>query len=196
MRTVIYIHGAFASGLSFQRIKENLPKHVSHTPEYAVDQPMEEVIAKIDQLVNEIGDDVHLVAHSLGGIAATAVAQRNSLVKSVLTMSTPFGGSRIADSLRWFSAHELYQTLNSNSLLLRDIQRTAVPCRMHSIITTVGNNPMMYEANDGVVSLKSQLALPKTVNNTEVQKTKVALNHFEVLLSNTSIKLIKEFTFS
>lgn len=189
MKTVVYIHGAFSSGVSFRHLIDGLPAHNVVTPEYTVDEPLTQVIDRINDQVNALGTDVDIVAHSLGGIVATGLGHINDRVQSVLTMSTPFGGSRIASALSWFNGHELYKSLASNSPILRAISGTKLPCRLRSIITTVGNNPMMFEKNDGVISLRSQVALGYG------EKIHIPLNHFEILLSKQTIDLIKDFTF-
>lgn len=190
MTTIVYIHGAFASPMSFQRIREQLPPHIAVMPEYDVSMPISQIIDKVTHIIDEIGSDVHLVAHSLGGITAMHLAQNHPRVKSVFTMSSPFGGSKLADSLRWISGHELYRSLDSHNPILTKIRSTQIKVPNRCIITTVGNNPLMYEANDGVVSLKSQRAL-KQANQQEVQ-----LNHFEVLMSNVIVNMIKDFVFT
>lgn len=188
MKNIVYIHGAFSSGTSFQRIKEAMPEHHAWFPQYDVSQPLDDIIQAVDDIVSNIGSDVHIVSHSLGGVVGVGVAHLNPAVRSVLTMSSPFGGSRIANTLKWFNSHQLYRTLTSSNQILHAIKKPlAVPLR--SIITTVGNNPMMFEKNDGVVSLKSQNTLPYG------EKFSVPLNHFEVLLSNISNDLIRDFTF-
>lgn len=189
MRTVLYIHGAFSSGLSFQRIQEKLPKHDIIVAEYSVDQPLDEVIAFTKDLIADETQNIDIIAHSLGGIIAAAASIDNPRVNSILTLSSPFGGSRIADVMKWFSGHELFRSLNGHNAILAQIQRTPPKCKHRAVVTCVGNNPMMFEPNDGVVSLKSQMALP------HAEQIKVDLNHFEVLLSDTTVKLIKEFTF-
>jgi pimeloyl-ACP methyl ester carboxylesterase len=189
MRKILYIHGAFSSGLSFQRIQEKLPRHDSLMAEYTVEQRLDDVIAQLSEMVSRESTPVDIVSHSLGGIIGVAVAKQNLNVRSILTMSTPFGGSKVADLLRWISPHELYRSLQCNSSLLQDLQTEPLRCKHRSVITTVGNNPMMYEPNDGVVSLKSQLGATKS------EQIKVPLNHFEVLMSDTVVSLIKDFTF-
>jgi pimeloyl-ACP methyl ester carboxylesterase len=189
MKKVVYIHGAFSSGVSFQRIMEALPKHEMITPQYDVKQSLGDIIDAVNDLIIELDSDVHIVSHSLGGIVGVGVAHINDRVKSVLTMSTPFGGSRLANTLRWFNTHELYRSLASNNPILTAISRKPLECDLKSIITTVGNNPMMFEKNDGVVSLKSQTALQYG------EKVAIPLNHFEVLLSNETVNLVKNFTF-
>jgi pimeloyl-ACP methyl ester carboxylesterase len=188
MRKILYIHGAFSSGLSFKRIQERLPKHEAMFAEYTVNQQLEEIVEQVGTIVKQ-HDELDIIAHSLGGIVGVAVAQQNENIRSIITLSTPFGGSKVADLLRWLSSHELYRSLHGQNVILRRLQKTPLHCKHRCIVTTVGNNPMMFEPNDGVVSLKSQTAVP------HAEQIQVPLNHFEVLLSDTTLKLIKDFTF-
>jgi pimeloyl-ACP methyl ester carboxylesterase len=188
MRKILYIHGAFSSSLSFQRIREKLPKHEAITIDYTVDQKINEVIDSVNALLSHEEGPIDIVAHSLGGIVGTSVAKQSEKIRSIVTLSTPFGGSKVADLLRWISSHELYKSLCPTTLL-QELQAGPLRCKHRCVITTVGNNPMMYEPNDGVVTLKSQMA---AIHAEQIQ---VPINHFEILLSDTTVKLIKEFTF-
>lgn len=189
MTRIIYIHGAFSTGLSFARIKENLPEHEALLPEYTVDMPLQDVVNSVDSIIKESKVPVHIVSHSLGGLIGVAVAQRNNLVQSVVTMSSPFGGSPAADTLKWFSSHQMFKSLDRSGTVLRNIHNNLLPCPVRCIITTSGNNPMILEHNDGVVSVKSQMALKSA------ERLVLDVNHFEVLLSDASIQLIKDFVF-
>jgi hypothetical protein len=62
-------------------------------------------------------------------------------------------------------------------------------CPTLSLVTVKGDNPMINEDNDGVVSVKSQTAwsAPEYIS--------VPYNHFEVLLADETITIIKEFLF-
>lgn len=188
-RAIVYIHGAFSSSLSFIRIRERLPKHNAILIEYTVDKPIQEVIDSAVADINSLGCDVDVVSHSLGGVIAISSAHRTNKIKSVVTLGTPFGGSVAADTLKWFSTHELYQSCHTNSPVLKSLHKTPLPCPVRGIVTTMGNNPVMYEPNDGVVSVRSQMALRG------VEIVKVPLNHFEVLIADVTVRLIREFIF-
>lgn len=185
---IVYIHGAFSTGMSFQRIKENLPRHKLEIVEYSVDEPLVNVIDKVDAIIKKMGP-VAIVAHSLGGIIAVSVASGNDNVKSIVTLSTPFLGSKAAATIIWFNPHELYRSMDPNSRVIRNIHSSKLNCRIRSIITTSGDNPMIPEPNDGVVTRSSQMAL------SSCEQILLPLNHFEVLLSDDTINLIKEFLF-
>lgn len=189
MHKILYIHGAFSSSLSFRYIQDHLPEHESLAVEYSVEQSLDDLVSFVSQTVKQ-HEDIHIVAHSLGGVIGVAAALQNKNVASVLTISSPFGGSRAAEMLRWVNSHELYRSLYSQNHVLKKVRTKPLHCQHRCIVTTYGDNPMMFEPNDGVVSFESQMAV------THAERIEVPFNHFEVLLSDTTIDLIKEFTFN
>jgi Uncharacterised protein family (UPF0227) len=189
MTTILYIHGAFSTPGSFTRIKEKLPLHESIEIEYNVGDNIDVVIANSVKKLKANGERVSIVAHSLGGVLAAIIAQNCSLVDKTVTMSTPFGGSKAADMMKWFNPHPMFETISSQSALLRKLYQSGAGCPTLSLVTTRGQNPMINEENDGVVSIKSQTAwkAPDYIS--------VPYNHFEVLMADETITIIKEFLF-
>jgi pimeloyl-ACP methyl ester carboxylesterase len=189
MKTILYIHGAFATPGSFTRIKEKLPNHEAILLEYNVGDDIEKIIVDCVKLLKENGKRVSIVAHSLGGVLAARIAQKSTLVDKAITMSTPFGGSKAADMMKWFNPHPMFETISSTSSLLRRLYQSDAGCPTRSLVTVKGENPMINEDNDGVVSVKSQTAwnAPEYIS--------VPYNHFEVLLADETITIIKEFLF-
>jgi pimeloyl-ACP methyl ester carboxylesterase len=132
-------------------------------------------------------EPVRIISHSLGGIVSIIAAQDCPQIKKIVTMGTPFGGSTVAAILRWFVPITLFQEIQTNSAIIKSLKCPEIPVR--SFVTKDGNNPLINEPNDGVVTVKSQLALagPEYIN--------VNLNHFEVLLSNQVVNDIESFLF-
>jgi hypothetical protein len=56
MKTILYIHGAFATPGSFTRIKENLPNHEAILLQYNVGDDIEKVITDCVKLLKENGE--------------------------------------------------------------------------------------------------------------------------------------------
>lgn len=189
MKTILYIHGAFATPGSFRRIKENLPDHEAILLQYTVSDDINDVVNACVKLLKESGKRVSIIAHSLGGVLGSRIAQKSQLVDRTVTMSTPFGGSRAADMMKWFNPHPMFETISSNSAILRHMYSEPAGSPTLSLVTTEGQNPMMNEDNDGVVSIKSQTAW------NEPEYVSVPFNHFEVLLADETITIIKEFLF-
>lgn len=189
-KNVVLLHGAFSSPLSFQRIKEKIPDANLIFPQYSVEESLESVVHRVNETVRAVQGPVELIGHSLGGVICMAVARINPLVQSVFTMASPFGGNKVVSHLKWVNKHEMYRTLDPTNETLTMIRNEAPTCRICSVITTLGNNPLIPEANDGVVSIKSQSALSYG------SKIHMPVNHFEVLMADKIIDLIKEFTFN
>lgn len=188
MKNVVYIHGAFSSSLSFSFISSKLPKHNAVLTNYAVETPVDGIVGEILDSIKHY-EDVHIVSHSFGGIVAMLLSRHHPGVKSITTISTPFGGSAAATAMKWITPHELFKTIASSSPVLQSIKQMPIGFKMKSVVTTVGNNPLMYEPNDGVVSIKSQTALK------HVEQIRLPLNHFEVLMSDETVDIVKSVIF-
>lgn len=189
MKTILYIHGAFASSTSFNRIREKLPEHEAILLDYTVDDNLTKVIDDCVKKLKESGKRVSIVAHSLGGILGSIIAQKSQLVDQVVSMSTPYGGSKAADIIKWINPHPMFEQICTSSPLLRSLYAKPAGAKTLGIVTTMGKNPMMKEDNDGVVSIDSQTAWK------EPEYVTVAYSHVEVLVANETITIIKEFLF-
>lgn len=187
MKNILYIHGAFSTKGSFNYIKEKLPKHNITFLEYNIGDDIHDVIDKCVQTLVENNKKVSIVAHSFGGIIAAVVAQKCALVEKVLTISSPFGGSKAADLIKWFNPHPTFTTICTSSSVLRALNGAKPTCPIRSIITTCGQNPIFSEDNDGVVTVSSQ----KAWNTTDIKE--LEFNHFEVLMSTEIVAEIRQF---
>jgi predicted alpha/beta hydrolase family esterase len=194
-----YIHGANASSTSFNRIDEKLHEDTRLAAasvvkvSYNCHEPLEDIV---NQLAHKLpkNEEVYLIGHSLGGVLAVATAQQafeDDLpvkIGGVITLASPMGGSESADVLQWiFPAYHLFKNISTRSRLIQGVQSHSVPVPVLSFITTSGNNPLIHEANDGVVTIASQRALPGA------HRIEMPFNHFEVLLSDDVVDHIKNF---
>lgn len=198
-KEIWFIHGANASPKSFQYLKENL----KIDPDFSdfsitdISYDCQENLASIVKVMASSASkdrQLFLVGHSLGGVLATAVAQRIQLfempisVRGVFTMASPFGGSESADYLRWlYPTYHLFRSISTQSRLIKDINAIGAVVPTLSLVTTAGNNPLFATANDGVVTVNSQRALKKA------KYVEIDSNHFEVLLSRETIEHLKIF---
>lgn len=188
MANVVYIHGAFATPVSFTRLVENLPGHFAYYPQYTVD---EELQKNIDRIAKEVAklDDPIIVGHSLGGVIGLSIANQIPDVKKVITIASPLGGSRTADIMKWFSTQNLFYDISTSSPVIKGLENRKNPCPVYSIVTTAGNNPMILEPNDGVVSIASQTKL------SDVQYIKMHFNHLEILMTDELTDVIHDLIF-
>ena len=185
--TLIYVHGANSTPLSFAFFKEHMdePDHVDF--EYSVLDPVENAVNALIKTTREHGKAVDVVSHSLGGVIATVAARRGAKIRRLVTISSPFGGSRLASMLRWTHPCQLFDDIHVYSPFILEAISSPAPIDMHSIVTCAGSRTLFGEDNDGVVSVASQMALSGP------HYKKIDLNHFEILLSREIVIEIKDY---
>lgn len=189
---IFYIHGANSTPLAFRAIKNSLPFHRDIDIEYDHSRSVTNVVDALVAQINSLGQDVSLVGHSLGGVIALAVARDCKHVKRIVTMSSPFGGSKLASLLRWIYPTHLYDDIHPFSTLMTSVIRHDVPdhTKVLSIVTTGGQTNLFSEDNDGVVTVASQTSLKKPTY------IRLSVNHFEVLLASETSDMIHGFLFT
>jgi pimeloyl-ACP methyl ester carboxylesterase len=185
---VVYIHGASATGDSFNYIRDqlNYPNEtiIEYNSQNGFDQNLSDMKSVIANLT-----DVVFVCHSLGGIYALHLA--DSFPRQILgavTLSTPYGGAESADYAKYFLPF---------SKLLRDIGPRSGPMKTASqiniqhpwlnVVTTRGDSPWIMQPNDGVVTVSSMR------HRKEMQFTELYINHYEVVMSPKTIEIINRF---
>jgi predicted alpha/beta hydrolase family esterase len=197
-----YIHGANASPTSFIRLDEQLRSdpRLETASVVRVSYNCQESTSDIaQQLAEKLPTDqlVYLIGHSLGGVLAVAAAQRAvklgkmANIGGVITLSAPLSGSESADVLQWlFPSYHLFRNISTKNRLVQEIQSDGVVVPTLCLITTSGNNPLIHEANDGVVTVSSQRALKGA------EKVEMGYNHFEILLADETVDYIRTFIFN
>lgn len=187
MEHIWYIHGANATPTSFTYIRTMLPKHEHTNIIYNANDPIDETIERI---AGELQYPVHIIAHSLGGIIAVALSQRKpDLVKSVTTISTPFGGSEAATRLALVLPYNPFiKNIHVYNPTLNSVSRIGAVVPMLRIITTAGQNYFEPKPNDGVVTVDSQEDIQGNIT-THYQN----LNHFEILMCSDTVIHIRDF---
>lgn len=190
-KNIVYIHGANSSPRSFKYIQTQLPEHNILNISYSVDTPLIKNTSLIKNVINkEFGDEkISFVCHSLGGLIALKLHHNNNIERTV-TMSAPFGGSRIVEYFRWICPrYQMFEDVKTTSSTIRELRRMEFNKPIYSIVTVSGGNPLLGEPNDGTVTVRSQMAVKGP------QYDKIALNHFEVLLSDEVVNKISGFLF-
>ena len=186
MATLCYIHGLNSSKNSFAY----MAKTVGGDPKinYTSYQPLEKSVAQVSRLLPK-NEPLILVGHSLGGIIATTIALNETHdIRKIVTISTPFGGSKFAYWARWLiQGLPVLEDLTPQSPAIVRFAENKIPCPMLSIVTTGGNLPWSTEPNDTIVTVASQTALKHG------KKVEIKANHFEVLLHDRAADVIKKF---
>lgn len=190
MKHIAYIHGLNSSPTSFNYISAELPKHEAHLISYKSHQSLS---ASIIEVLQKLPKDqkLTLVAHSLGGvIAAIIAADFPDHVEKLVAISSPFKGSKAASTLRWIpGSMRVFNDIVPQAPLIRRCRELELDVPTLSIITTGGHLQTSPEPNDSVVSVASQRGLRFG------EKVELHATHFEVLLSDKAVDILKDFIF-
>lgn len=182
----LYIHGANATGQSFNYISNQLSGAASFL-EYSSADGFKN---NLNRMIDEIADlrELFLVAHSLGGIYGLHLA--NALPDNFLgavTIATPYGGSGAAEIARWMMPQtQLFRDITPRSWAITEAMRLPIPQPWCQIVTTKGNAIWLPTGNDGVVTQQSMRARP------DMDLIEIELNHYEVLMSQQVIEIIRQ----
>jgi len=183
---IIYIHGANSTPRSFNYIKSQLPDHTFTNIAYDANDPIDELVLAAITSVKQSG---HIIAHSLGGVLGAAVSQAHpKLIKSLTTISTPFGGSEAANRFAMLLPFSTFlKNIRPGNPVLRGVVKVGEKVPTLTIITTNGHALFEPNPNDGVVTVESQ----ETFNAS--RQMRADMNHFEVLQDPTIVAAIKAF---
>jgi predicted esterase YcpF (UPF0227 family) len=184
---LVYIHGANATGKSFNYIRSKISSSQELILEYHSSQGFRENLNEMKTAVSSMRD-IFFVAHSLGGIYALHLAdQFPDQVLGAVTLSTPYGGIEIAEMMRFFLPHNrLIRDIGPNSWPIQQAEKIKPKNNWTNIVTTRGNCLWISQPNDGVVSVNSQRHLAKHMAIVEVD-----CNHYEVVLNDTITEIIQ-----
>lgn len=182
---LVYIHGANASSITFNYIRAHL-KYDDILLDYDCKNTFEYNLKNmLEQLRDQ--DDLFFIAHSLGGIYSLHLyEQLSDKVKGAVTISTPYGGSEIADVAKYLLPYNnLLRNVGTTSWPITYAKSISPTCSWTNIVTVKGSSAWMRGKNDGVVSINSM-----TVRQ-DFELIEIPLNHYEVVLSPTTVDIIK-----
>jgi pimeloyl-ACP methyl ester carboxylesterase len=182
---LVYIHGANATSESFNYIRSKLGKGLDIN--YDSRNGFENNLNDMQSTLKDCNNIV-FVAHSLGGIYSLHLA--NSMpdsIKGAVTLSTPYGGAEVADYAQYFLPFSrLMRDIGPSSWVMKQASRIKIQHPWTNIVTVKGQSAFMHEPNDGVVTIASQK------HHEDMELVEVDYNHYEVVLSDVVVKLIKE----
>ena len=182
---LVYIHGANATSESFNYIRSKLGDGVDIN--YDSRNGFENNLKDM-QLTLSTYTDIVFIAHSLGGIYSLHLANTMPMsVKGAVTLSTPYGGAEVADYAQYFLPFSrLMRDIGPSSWVMKQASRIKIQHPWTNIVTVKGQSPFMAEHNDGVVTIASQR------HHDDMELIEVDYNHYEVVLAEPVIKIIKE----
>jgi pimeloyl-ACP methyl ester carboxylesterase len=186
--TLVYIHGASATSESFNYIRSRLGgKDI--VVNYDSRNGFENNLASIREQLGKT-KDIFFVAHSLGGIYSLHLA--NAIPKQIagaVTLSTPYGGAEVADVVKYFLPFSrLMRDIGPSSWAMKQANNIKIQHPWTNVVTVKGQSAFMHEPNDGVVTIASQK------HHEDMELVEVDYNHYEVVLSEQVVGIIKERT--
>ena len=183
--TLVYIHGASATSESFNYIRSKLGTgiDINYDSRNGFENNLEDMKAQLKGVKN-----IAFVAHSLGGIYSLHIA--NAIpenVKGAVTLSTPYGGAEVAEFAQFFLPFSrLMRDIGPSSWAMKQAKQIKIQHPWTNVVTLRGQSPFIPTANDGVVSIESQK------HHADMELVEVEYNHYEVVLSDQVIEIIKE----
>lgn len=184
---LVYIHGASATGTSFNYIRQ----HLNYSDELVIEYDSRSgFLNNLDMMKEQLvdSDEIYFIAHSLGGIYAHHLS--NILVEKTLgatTLSTPYNGAENADYIKHFLPHHrLFKDIGPSSEPIYRSKRMPIRHRWTNVVTTSGSNPLIVYPNDGVVTLNSMRY------RDDMKLIELPVNHYEVVLRPETVKIIQE----
>jgi pimeloyl-ACP methyl ester carboxylesterase len=183
--TLVYIHGASATSDSFNFIRSKLGKGIDIN--YDSRNGFKNNLAEMIEQLQDV-EDMAFIAHSLGGIYALHIA--NAMPEQVVgavTLSTPYGGAEVAEYAKYFLPFSrLMRDIGPNSWAFEQADKIKIQHPWTNVVTVKGQSPFMLAHNDGVVTVDSQK------HHVDMELVEVDYNHYEVVLAEPVVKIIKE----
>jgi len=182
---IVYIHGASATSESFNYIRSKVGRgtDINYDSRNGFENNLNDMLATLKEQ-----DDMFFVAHSLGGIYSLHIA--NSLPDRVLgavTISTPYGGAQVAEVAKYFLPFSrLMRDIGPSSWAMTQADTIKIQHPWCNVVTVRGQSPFIPDANDGVVTVKSQQ------HHVDMELVEVDYNHYEVLQSDTVVRLVRD----
>ena len=183
--TLVYIHGASATSESFNYIRSKVGQGIDIN--YDSRNGFENNLNLILEQLKDVRD-MFFLAHSLGGIYSLHIA--NAMPNRVLgavTLSTPYGGAEVADYAKYFLPFSrLMRDIGPNSWAFKQASQIKIQHPWTNVVTVKGQSPFMLAHNDGVVTIASQK------HHEDMELIEVDYNHYEVVLAEPVIEIIRE----
>ena len=197
-KNLLLIHGAWCTKNSFNYItKKILDDHVVGNISYfEYDCNVENISSIIRRAkkhldnLNSNGLKTIIVGHSMGGLIALRLSQRNGVHKT-MTLASPIAGlkfSRILHAFLLYNSPILKDLIPDSNFIKSIHEQNYSKNPVEIYISTSGYNPMIFEDSDGVIPIETQTSWKP--DNAKIVKVKT--NHSEILQSTKVILAIEK----
>lgn len=181
----VYIHGANATSRSFNYIRGHI-KGQDIVIDYNCSMGFDTNLKAMVETLKDV-KDIFFIGHSMGGLYALHLA--NLLPDQTIgavTLSTPYGGHVVAEIAKWILPYyKLIHDIVPNSKMIKETRNLPIKHPWTQIVTTSGNVPWLIQPNDGIITLASMKC------RTDIELVELDLNHYEVVVSPETVKIIK-----
>ena len=182
--SVIWIHGANQSGLSFQYLRSKTHFEKELVVEYDTSLKFRDNLEILSDEIIKVRSPYFIIGHSLGGLYALHLTKYVDIAGAV-SISTPFAGSWTADWARFFvPTYQLFRDVGRRSIPIKEAKEIKVNIDWTQIVSTKGNVPYHGGQNDGVCTIKSMKS------RKDMELIEVPHTHFEVMCSDLVVEII------
>ena len=182
--SVIWVHGANQSGLSFQYLRSLTCFKNELVVEYDTSHKFKDNLEMLCNQILKVRGPYFMIGHSLGGLYALHLTKHVDVVGAV-SISTPFAGSWTADWARFFvPTYQLFRDVGRRSIPIKESQNIKLTVDWTQIVSTKGNVPYHGGPNDGVCTIKSMKS------RKDMELIEVPHTHFEVMCSDLVVEII------
>ena len=184
---IIYIHGANSSHETFNHLREHVGGD-DYAVDYSCQKRFTENLERLAETIDLVKDKIFFVGHSLGGLYALHLYDRlRDRVVGAVTISSPFGGSEVAQMLQYLMPSDpLMKDIAPSAWPVRGARKIKIDVPWTNIVSTVGGAKWVGGENDGVVTLASMRY------RSDMELVDVPINHYEVVLHAKTIAIIKD----
>lgn len=197
-KNLFLIHGAWSTRKSFNYlVKKTLDDYnigKIHCFEYDCQkEPIQNILLRAkSELIQTQSNGLRTIVlgHSLGGLFALKLSRKKGIYKTI-TVASPLSGLRLPGLVQYFvSFHTpIMKHIHPGSKFMRSIHdKDYSACIIDIIVAANGYNPMIYEKNDGVITISSQTEwIPRNASVTFSDN-----NHHEILQSAELIRAVEK----
>lgn len=183
--TVVWIHGANQSSLSFSYLRLKCQFKNEILINYSSSNKFYDNLEKIKTDIKD-QDSIFIIGHSLGGIYGLHLVEHFNVIGGI-SLATPFKGSSTADWAKYIVPnYQLFKDVGRKSKPIVDTFDIKLTIPWTQIVSTAGSVPYHSGPNDGVVTIESM-----TVRD-DMEKIEVPYTHYEVVCNDQVAEIVKD----